>query len=418
MIGGVLAAFALRESEVLDHTIATKDGLSGVLVTPQWAGTVAAVVAVVVLTVLLRLRSGIGAAATALVGAAAIGLPAVVAVATEPALTLNAVGAGLMLSAAAYSAAGRRAPLIALAIGVLAATVFFTVARLWRVPAQRWSVTLPGDPFYVPATVPLRILAVAVIVLGGIALITHPPESGAGIRPAIVGVVLPVAFLPLYAVLGTTESGPLSWTVAVGLAVAATLAGTWLLPALEGRVLLVGLAAAAVSVGYVHYAADAWWWVLAGAIALVAGVMLGWEYPMAAVGMVLLVLVTATGLLPDGGIFGAVTITAYTLVLPGALGLSVASVLSTTPADPPILVSAAMLPLTMTFFAVSAPLAVADYGWSNGYPTSESGPVVTVDSPLPLGIVVATVTAILATLALARRSDPGRVRVLARRGRR
>ncbi|MFZ2175068.1 MAG: hypothetical protein WAW17_13765, partial [Rhodococcus sp. (in: high G+C Gram-positive bacteria)] len=125
LVGGVLAAFALRESEVLDHTIAAKDGLSGVLVTPQWAGTIAAVVAVAALTVLLRLRSGIGAAATALVGAAAIGLPAVVAVATEPALTLNAVGAGLMLGAAAYPTAGRRAPLIALALGVLAATVFF-----------------------------------------------------------------------------------------------------------------------------------------------------------------------------------------------------------------------------------------------------------------------------------------------------
>ncbi|WP_050785095.1 hypothetical protein [Rhodococcus opacus] len=416
LVGGVLAAFALRESEVLDHTIAAKDGLSGVLVTPQWAGTIAAVVAVVVLTVLLRLRSGIGAAATALVGAAAIGLPAVVAVATEPALTLNAVGAGLMLGVAAYPAAGRRVPLIALALGVLAATVFFGVARLWRVPAQRWSVTLPGDPFYVPATVPLPLLAGAVIVLGGVALVTRPDERGAGVRPAIVGVGLPVVFLLLYTVLGTTESGPVSWTVAVGLAAAATLGGAWLLPASEWRVLLVGLAVAAATVGHVHYLPGAWWWVLGGLIALVAGVMVGWRYPMAAVGMVLLVLVVATGLLPDGGIFDAVTITAYTLVLPGALGLSVASVLSPTPADAPVVVSTAMVPLTMTFFAVSAPLAVADYGWSNGYPTSESGPVVTVVSPLPLGIVVATVTAVLATLALARRSDPGRVRVLVRHG--
>ncbi|MCQ4122150.1 hypothetical protein [Rhodococcus tibetensis] len=181
-------------------------------------------------------------------------------------------------------------------------------------------------------------------------------------------------------------------------------------------VLLVGLAAAAVTVGHVHYAAAAWWLVLGGLIALVAGVTLGWRYPMPGVGMVLLVLVTATGLLPDGGIFDAVTIAAYTLVLPGALGLSVVSVLSTPTGDPPVVVSAAMLPLTMTFFAVSAPLAVADYGWSSGYPTSESGPVVAVDSPLPLGIVVATVTAIVATLALAWRSDPDRVRVLARRG--
>lgn len=110
------------------------------------------------------------------------------------------------------------------------------------------------------------------------------------------------------------------------------------------------------------------------------------------------------------------TIAAYTLVLPGALGLSVASVLSAGAADPPVVVSAALLPLTMTFFAVSAPLAVADYGWSNGYPTSESGPMVTVDSPLPVGIVVGTVTAVLATLALVWRSDPGRMQVFVRRG--
>ncbi|MCX5044046.1 hypothetical protein OG921_12790 [Aldersonia sp. NBC_00410] len=416
LIGGVLAAFALRESEVLDHTIAAKDGLSGVLVTPQWSGTVAAVVAVAVLAVLLRLRSGIGAAATALMGAAAIGLPAVVAVSTEPGLTLNAVGAGLILGAAAYPTAGRRAPLIALALGVLAATTFFAGARLWRVPAQRWSVALPGDPFYVPATVPLPILAVAVIVLGGVALTTRPDERAAEVRPAIVGGALPVVFLLLYTVLGTTESGPVSWTVAVGIAVAATLAGAWLLPAPGGRVLLVGLAAAAATVGQVHYASGAWWWVLAGLIALVAGVTLGRRYPMSTVGMVLLVLVTATGLLPDSGIFDLLTITAYTLVLPGALGLSVASVLSTTPPDAPVVVSAAMLPLTMTFFAVSAPLAVNDYGWSNGYRSSESGPAVAVDSPLPLGVVVATITATLATLAFARRSDPDRVGVLVQRG--
>ena len=416
LIGGVLAAFAVRESEVLDHTIAAKDGLSGVPVTPQWAGTVAAVVAVTALTVLLRLRSGVWAAATALVGAAAIGVPAVVAVATEPAVTLNAVGAGLMLGAAAYPAVGRRAPLVALTVGVLAATVFFGVARVWRVPAPRWSVALPGDPVYVPATVPLPVLGVVVLVLGGVALTTRRVESGTGVRPAVVGVVLPVVFLVLYTVWGSTGSGPVSWTVAAGLAVAATLAGAWVLPAPEGRVLLVGLAAAAVTVRQVHYAETAWWWVLGGLVALVAGVMLGWRYPMPTVGMALLVLVTATGLLPDGGIVDTVTTTAYTLMLPGALGLSVASVLPTGTADPPVVASAALLPLTMTFFAVSAPVAVADYGWSNGYPTSESGPMVTVDSPLPVGIVVGTVTAVLATLALVWRSDPGRVHVFARRG--
>lgn len=269
LVGGVLAAFAGRESEVLDHTIAVKDGLSGVLVAPQWAGTVAAVVAVTALTVLLRWRSGGGAAATALVGGAAIGVPSVVAVATEPAVTRNAGGAGLMLGAAAYPAVGRRAPLVALTVGVLAATVFFGVARVWRVPAQRWSVTLPGDPFYGPATVPLPVLGVVVLVLGGVALSTRRVESAVEVRPTAGGVVLPVVFLVLYTGWGSTGSGPVSWTVAAGLAVAATLAGAGVLPAPEGRVLLVGLAAAAATIGQVHYAE--WWWVLGGLVALVAG---------------------------------------------------------------------------------------------------------------------------------------------------
>ena len=332
-IGGALSAFALRESEVIDYTIAAKDNPIAVLVTPQWAGTVAAVVAVATLMVLLQLHSGVWTAAAAFVGAAAIGLPAVVAVATEPAVSLNATGAGLMLGAAAYSTAGRRTPLMALTIGVLAATMFFGLARVWRVPAQRWSVTMPSDPFYVPATVPLPILAVAVIVLGGVALTTRSGPPGAGARPAIIGVVLPVGFLAIYTALGSTESGPVCGVLRSGSPVVIMLAGTWLLPAPEGRVLLMGLAAAAVTIGEVQYDADAWAWALGGLVALAAGLTLGLSIPMPSVGMVLLVLVTATGLLPDSGAVDAVKIIAYALVLPGALGMAVASVLSTTTPD-------------------------------------------------------------------------------------
>lgn len=397
--GGALAAFSIRESAASDYTLATEEGMAGVLVTPQWAGTVAAVVAIVMLTALMSLRSRALTVAALLAGAIAIGLPDVVSVATETAVTVNAVGAGLLLAAVAYPAVGRRGRMIALATGVLAATMFFGVTGAWRIFADRWAVALAGDPFSVPATVPLPVLAAAVIVLGAVAIGTPPADSHVNARSVIVGVVLPVTFLVLYTLLGSTDSGAVSWTVAVGLAVAATFGAAWWLPSPSGLVLLLGTALAAVTIGQIHYVVGAEWWLL-GALPLLAGLVLGLRYPTASMwsGMVLLVAVTASVLLPVGGTFDSITAAAYAFVLPGAVGLCVASVLSTTPLNPPVVLIAAVLPLTMTFFAVSAPRGPVDMGWSS-LPVSDSGLTITAIAPLPIGIVSAIVTVVLAALA-------------------
>ncbi|MFZ2527347.1 MAG: hypothetical protein WAX14_06780 [Rhodococcus sp. (in: high G+C Gram-positive bacteria)] len=333
---GALAAFAIRESAAFDFEYATHLGWTGIFVTPQWAGTVAAVTAGGTLAALLHSGNRTAVAMTTLAGAVAIGAPDIASVATAPAGTINAIGAGLLLAAAGYTAAGSRDRLVALSIGVLAATMFFGVTGLWRVPTDRWAVTLPGEPFYVAATVPLPILIAAVVVLGAVIFTTNPPGSAVDRRSVLAGIGLPVIFLMLYIVLGSTESGPISWTLAVVLAVAAVIGAAWWLPTLHGRVLLLGLAFAAVTIGQVSYSTGSERWLLGG-VFLLAGAATGRRYPSVAlpVGLALLVVVTATGLLPSGGSAGHVMIAAYALVLPGILGLSVASVLSTTTVHPP-----------------------------------------------------------------------------------
>lgn len=399
--GGALAAFSILESAANDYDLATEQGIAGVLVTPQWAGTVAAVTAVVALTVLMHVRSRMATATAVVAGVIAIGLPDVVDVATRPANTLNAVGAGLLLAGTAYPAVERRARVIALATGVLTATMFFGMAGMWRAPAGRWAVSLWGE-FHVPATLPLPVLTMAVIVLGTVALTTHPVETEAPTRSVATGVVLPVVFLVLYATLGSTASGTASWTVAVVLAVAATFWAAWRLPQSTRQVLLLGLAFAAVTVNQVHYYGGAEWWLLGG-LPLIAGLVVGWRYPRvsAPVGMAMLVVITASGLLPLS-LYDLVTLPTYALVLPGALGLCASSILPTAHLDPPLVLTAAMLPLTMTFFAVSAPQEVTELVWSGGHSTSQSTFVITATSPHPIGIVVATVTAAAAALAVVR----------------
>lgn len=397
--GGALVAFSIRESAASDYALATEEGPAGVLVTPQWAGTVAAVVAIATLAVLMNLRSRAAAVVALAAGAAAIGLPDVVSVAMEPAVTVNAVGAGLLLAAVVYPAVGRRDRMIALTTGVLAATMFFGVTGGWRVSADRWAVALAGEPFHAPATVPLPVLAAAVVVLGAVAIGTPPADRTVNTRSVIVCVGVPVTFLVLYTVLGSTDSGAVSWTVAVGLAVAAIFAAAWWLPSSSGRVLLLGMALAAVTIGQIHYVVGAEWWLLGG-LPLLAGLVLGWRYPTVSVwpAMALLIVVTASVLLPAGSTFDSMTAAAYAFVLSGAVGLCVASVLSTTPLDAPVVLSAAVLPLTMTFFAVSAPRGPVELGWSS-YPAPDSGLTITAIAPLPIGIVTSIVTIALAALA-------------------
>ncbi|WP_245813838.1 hypothetical protein [Rhodococcus marinonascens] len=402
--GGAVAAFAIRESQVQDYELAR--GVWSVLVTPQWAGTAAALTAVGVLAVLSMRGSRLLTALTAVVGAIVIALPAFVGVAASPAVTLNAVGAGVLLAAAASTAAGGRAGLVAVAVGVLGTTLFYGAAALWRTRLLRWSVTLPDDPTTVPAAVPVLVAVTAAIVIVG-AAIRASPDSVPGFRrrDVVVSVGLPLVFTVLYAWLGSTSASTVSWTVAVVLSAAATLAAARWLPLREGRFLLVGLAIAATSVNEARYFAGSWWLVLAGIVLLAAGAAVGWFRPAPGAGMVLLAAVTVTGVMSGSATFESVLTVAYVGVLPFAVGLTVSSCL---PASALIVVTGVLMPLTVTLFAVSAPV-IREFVWSNGYPAPGHYPLVAVAAPLPSGILVATVTVVLVLVAVTYRSSPVRL---------
>lgn len=92
VVGGVVAAYAVAESRVDDFSF-SDDGLTSVVITPQWAGATAAVVATVGVALLHRWGRGGLASVFAAVGALVIALPAFVPVSASISVTLNAMGA-------------------------------------------------------------------------------------------------------------------------------------------------------------------------------------------------------------------------------------------------------------------------------------------------------------------------------------
>ncbi|XGU19142.1 hypothetical protein ACETU7_28930 [Rhodococcus sp. 3Y1] len=230
LVGGAVAAYAVAESRVDDFSFSDA-GVISVVITPQWAGATAAVVAAVGVALLHRWGRGGLASVFAVVGALAIALPAFVPVSAQISVTLNAVGAGAFLAAAAFPTKGHRGAQTALGLGVTTTTLYFGAADLWRDRVPRWSLTLPGDSYPVPSTVPVWILLAATLLVGGVAALARPNQEPGDIDARLVklGVVLPLVFTALYVWLGSTTS-PGSWVIAVLLAVAVTVALAWRLP--------------------------------------------------------------------------------------------------------------------------------------------------------------------------------------------
>lgn len=394
LVGGVVAAYAVAESRVDDFTF-SDDGLTSVVITPQWAGATAAVVAAVGVALLHRWGRGGLASVFAAVGALVIALPAFVPVSASISVTLNAMGAGIFLAAAAYPTKSHRAAQIALALGVTATTLYFGAADLWRDRVPRWSLTLPGDSYPAPSTVPVWILLAATLLVGGVAAVARPNQEPGDIdtRLVILGVVLPLAFTALYVTLGSTSTSPGSWVTAVAIAVAVTVALAWRLSPHDGRFILAGLAVSAVSVSTTRFSSDWTWAMPAGAAALALGVVVGWKRPMPQLGLGLLGVTALSGLSDS-----PLTTVSYVVVLPLALGLAVTSCL---PVAVGAVSSGAVLPFTLTLFSVSATFlepAAQDFGWSNG-PLVEYGPV-SVNTPIHLAVLAATATIVVAMVAI------------------
>ncbi|MDI9903238.1 hypothetical protein QM716_25605 [Rhodococcus sp. IEGM 1409] len=338
----------------------------------------------------LRPRGGLATVFTA-AGALAIALPAFVLISAQISVTLNAIGAGAFLAAAAFPTTGHRGAQIALALGVTTTTLYFGAADLWRDRVVRWSLTLPGDSYPLPSTIPVWILLAATLLVGGVAAVARPNQEpgDVGVRLVTLGVVLPLAFTVLYVWLGSTSTSHGSWVTAVVIAIAVTVALAWRLSPHDGRFILVGLAVSAVSVSTTHFSSDWTWAVLAGAAALALGVVVGWKRPMPQLGLGLLGVSALSGLSDS-----PLTTVSYVVVLPLALGLAVASCL---PVAFGAVSSGAVLPFTLTLFSVSATILepdVQEFGWSNG-PLVEHGPV-TVNTPIPLAVLAATATIVVA----------------------
>ena len=261
LVGGVVAAYAVAESRVDDFSFSDA-GVISVVITPQWAGATAAVVAAVGVALLHRWGRGGLASVFAVVGALAIALPAFVPVSAQISVTLNAIGAGAFLAAAAFPTKGHRGAQTALGLGVTTTTLYFGAADLWRDRVPRWSLTLPGDSYPVPSTVPVWILLAATLLVGGVAAVARPNQEPGDIDARLVklGVVLPLVFTALYVWLGSTTS-PGSWVIAVVMAVAVTVALAWRLPPHDGRFVLAGLAVSAVSVSSISFSSD-WTWAM------------------------------------------------------------------------------------------------------------------------------------------------------------
>ncbi len=386
LVGGVVAAYAVAESRVDDFSF-SDDGLTSVVITPQWAGATAAVVAAVGVALLHRWGRGGLASVFAAVGALVIALPAFVPVSASISVTLNAMGAGTFLAAAAYPTKSHRAAQIALALGVTATTLYFGAADLWRDRVARWSLTLPGDTFPVPSTVPVWILLAATLLVAGVASVARSGQETDDVdtRLTTLGVVLPLAFTALYAWLGSTSTARGSWVIAV----AVTVALAWRLPQHDARFILAGLAIGAVSISSISFSSDWTWAVPAVGAALALGVAVGWKRPMPQLGLGLLAVTTLSGLLD-----AALTTVAYVFVLPLALGLAVASCM---PVAVGAVASGSVLPFTLTLFSVSATFldpVSQEFGWSTA-PLEEHGPAA-VTTPIPLTVLAATATIVVA----------------------
>nr|WP_314144541.1 hypothetical protein [uncultured Rhodococcus sp.] len=118
--------------------------------------------------------------------------------------------------------------------------------------------------------------------------------------------------------------------------------------------------------------------------------------------LVLLAVVTATGLLAfDDGAVNVLGTVAYCTLYPVALGLAVGSM---QPARAVASSIGPLIPFALTLFWVSAPVPPREFGWTDGTPEDYVRPVVWLYSPLPVGVVVASLV-IVGCLVVIRHDD-------------
>lgn len=394
LVGAFIAGFAILESEPNDTIVLEGNGGIWLHTTVQWAAAVAAVTTVLVYAALRARASAAAAVSASLAGAFVLALPSWMDVTTAQSVSLDGLGAGVLLGVSALLVSDRAEMRMAPAVGLVAALAFTPAVDALRGSPERW--LLSSDPFHPPAVVPVPVLLLTVILMVAAALRHSPTEvEPPNRRLLIVGVGLPVLYLAVCAVVGSTTPDCSRWLTGVAVAVAATLATTGLLQVPDAISLMVGLAIAATAVsdlGWYRTSNGAVWLAL-GVVLLAAGVWVGCRHPAPVAALVVLLAVTAAGLLPGDT---AVAVIAYAVVLPFAAGYGFGSC---RPLRPEIVLTAGMLPFTLALLSVYVPVAEPDFGWTAVWPpaAAQSGLHVANSDPVPVVVAVAVVLAAAAT---------------------
>ncbi|MFI8565609.1 hypothetical protein ACIGGF_03500 [Rhodococcus sp. NPDC078407] len=398
--GGFAAGYSIRESlgQDLFH-IESSGKWYGTFVTAQWAGSLAVLAAILVLALCHRRRPRLSAAGATVVSVLLMALPSFAPIASNQAVTTNALGAGALVGVCGLVAGGRALPSAGIAVGLLGSLLFYRAISPLRGPREgRWMDGLA--PQLVESTVPFLLLLATTVVL--LVAVRRAPEGRFEASDAAAALVLGFVFLAVYTYLGNTTSTVSRWLFAVVIVVFLTCAVASELGGRNGRYLMLGLAIAASGVNSVGWS-DASWWVFVGAAVLFVGAVgVGLRRDLTTVALVVLAGVTATGLLPTGdsavNVVGAI---AYCTLYPVAIGLAVGSMQPTRTVASTI---GPLVPFALTLFSVSAPVPPRVFGWMDGTSDDYVQPIVWLYSPLPVGVVVASLV-VLGSLVVIRHGE-------------
>lgn len=399
LLGSFVAVVAAKLSLGYDSAqIGQSDLWFKNFVTPQWSGFVVVVTAVVALILPRSTHGRWLPTAAALVGAAVIAAPSVISIMANQAVTITAVGSGLLLAASAFVAAANRWAQLCMMASVFGAMLFWGgIHRYLPVDEGRWMVTLGPSP--VDAAVhPITLAFTA----GVVALAAFRGDIGVvgANRRTIAGLLaVSCVFFLVYVFLGSTTSSMPMWIVSVIIVGAATMAATWLLPSPDRAAVWAGFGVVAASVSGLAWNAGSWWVVVVGVAALAAGIRVANWTRRPWLGFLLLAGVTISGLFSGSPSFDIIPTIAYAVVLPAAVGFCVGV---SVPEGTAAAVFGSTMPLSVALFSVSAPTTPPTLYWSNGAEDTPQLPAVVAVSPLPVGIIVATLAVVVAGVAAAR----------------
>jgi hypothetical protein len=277
--------------------------------------------------------------------------------------------------------------------------LFYSAISRLRGPREgRWMDGL--GPYLVESTVPLLLLLATTVLL--LVAVRRASVGRFQSADAVAALVLGFVCLVVYIYLGNTTSTAATWMFAVAIVVLVAYGVAFDLGGRDGRYMMSGLAIAASGVNALGWGDASWWVFVVAAVMFVGAVGVGLRRDLTTAACVLLIVVTATGLLPIGdGSINTVGTVCYCVLHPIAVGLLVGSARATRTVASTI---GPLVPFALTLFSVSAPVPPRVFGWTDGTSDDYVPPIVWLYSPLPVGVVVAVIV-ILVCLVLGSRVE-------------